>query len=360
MSDVQQLKTNINKFTTGTTIVYEKEISRKMYIVVKGKVRVYKNYMGQKVTLAVLGEGEIFGELSFIDAEPRSASVEALSDVFVAIIDGDKSLKEIETLPKWVLPVMKTVFQRFREADQRIAILENMYEFQKKNFKQDKVAQTIYNELLRFFKTLKIIYMKMAAQSATVSSVQLYKELDDILGKRVINLRIFWKSLVENNFLDASKESEKKIVELHMDQFSSFISYMEKEVNEERYLILNHSSLNILKKIIIFNQEAIKLKEDEDKRIKEGGEKDPEKEFFKECDDNFQKDQNDTEMLVIKEEGLKIQEIPFVEVGLSELAKLNIVNYQNRHYCVNMQAVLNNYVYQSFLKSFDHTIFSCK
>ena len=77
----------------GTIIVKENEVSRKMYIIRKGKARVYKTYLNHKVTIAVLGEGEIFGELSFFDAQPRCASVEALSDLNLVEIDGDKRAK---------------------------------------------------------------------------------------------------------------------------------------------------------------------------------------------------------------------------------------------------------------------------
>ena len=49
----------------GTQLIVENETSRRMFIIRKGNARVFKNYLGKKVTLAVLGEGEVFGELSF-------------------------------------------------------------------------------------------------------------------------------------------------------------------------------------------------------------------------------------------------------------------------------------------------------
>ncbi|MBF0298844.1 MAG: cyclic nucleotide-binding domain-containing protein [Oligoflexia bacterium] len=354
---LQQLKGNIVNYSHGAIIVHENELSRKMYIVVKGKVRVYKSYMGSKITLAILGVGEIFGELSFFDGVARSASVEALSDVSLAVIDGDKSVKDIEALPKWVIPVMKTVFQRFREADQKILTLENMYEFQKKNFKMDKVAQTIYNELQRFLKTTKILYSKMKAQSLTVSSVTLYKDLDDILGKRVINLRKYWKSLGEYNFFDSLKEIENKTLELHLDLLSDFILYVEKEINDERFLLLNHSSLNILKRIISYNKTIT-----DNSSLNENGEQrkkiDINKEFLQECRDSTESNQENENMIEINSDDLDLQSIPFVDLGLSELNKHKIIVFKADILIVNMDVILKNFIHQSFLKSFDHTIFS--
>jgi CRP-like cAMP-binding protein len=70
-----------------------------MFVIKKGKVRVYKDYMGKKITLAILGTGEIFGELSFFDAKPRSATVEAISPLEVFIVDGKEAKEQMSSLP---------------------------------------------------------------------------------------------------------------------------------------------------------------------------------------------------------------------------------------------------------------------
>jgi len=57
-------------FKPGTRVICENEVSRKMFIIRKGKARVYKTYLNHKITIAVLGEGEVFGELGFFDAQP--------------------------------------------------------------------------------------------------------------------------------------------------------------------------------------------------------------------------------------------------------------------------------------------------
>ena len=121
----------------GTVLVTEHEVSRKMFIIREGKARVFKNYLGQRVTLAILGAGEIFGELSFLDAEPRSASVEALTELKLSVIDGEQASAQIQSLPPWVMPIFRSVFHRFREADQKITVLQSMNEYQKKTFKND-------------------------------------------------------------------------------------------------------------------------------------------------------------------------------------------------------------------------------
>lgn len=52
-----------------------------LYIIVSGQVKVHAaTIAGSEVTLAVMGPGEYFGELSLLDDKPRSADVSALVD----------------------------------------------------------------------------------------------------------------------------------------------------------------------------------------------------------------------------------------------------------------------------------------
>ena len=53
-------------FETGELIIKEGKEERTMYILKKGRVRVFKTYLGKRLTLGVLGAGEVFGELSFL------------------------------------------------------------------------------------------------------------------------------------------------------------------------------------------------------------------------------------------------------------------------------------------------------
>ena len=161
------LQGTTEKLKVGTVIIREDEISRKMYFIREGKVRVYKRYLGQKITLAILGEGEVFGELSFFDAKPRSASIEALTDVTVLAVDGKSATAD---LPHWVMPLLRTAFHRFREADQKITVLQSINEYQKRAFKKDAVAKTIYLELFRFIKTLKLLYKRLCRRREVKAS----------------------------------------------------------------------------------------------------------------------------------------------------------------------------------------------
>lgn len=64
----------------GEIVYREGETARKLYIVAAGKVRVSKKRSGtgEEQVLTELGPGEFFGEMSFVDMQPRSATVQGL------------------------------------------------------------------------------------------------------------------------------------------------------------------------------------------------------------------------------------------------------------------------------------------
>ena len=73
----------------GRSPVSEGATSNTVYIVLKGRLQVTLfSLCGREVILGDLEEGAIFGELAAIDDEPRSASVVALSECVLAMVDA--------------------------------------------------------------------------------------------------------------------------------------------------------------------------------------------------------------------------------------------------------------------------------
>ncbi|MCP4265896.1 MAG: cyclic nucleotide-binding domain-containing protein [Candidatus Brocadiaceae bacterium] len=59
------------------------------YVLLSGKANVYKDVEGEQVLAGIVREGEIFGILSFISNNIRSATIIANGDVTVGIIMKD-------------------------------------------------------------------------------------------------------------------------------------------------------------------------------------------------------------------------------------------------------------------------------
>lgn len=107
-------------YKDGETIVEEGMQSRTMYVIQCGKVKVVKNDKGSETVLALLGEGDIFGEMSLFDASPRSATIKAVGEARVLAIEYEGLLKRIKVDPTLALRMIKQMSQRIRDLNVRL------------------------------------------------------------------------------------------------------------------------------------------------------------------------------------------------------------------------------------------------
>ena len=112
------------EFEEGTIIFREGDLGDSMYIIYQGEVSIYKG----STTLAVLKEKDVFGELSLIDAETRSASAKAVTDCFLFKIDQEPFFELIDSRPEIAKGFMKMLCRRLRVLNERFdaeKILDN-------------------------------------------------------------------------------------------------------------------------------------------------------------------------------------------------------------------------------------------
>ena len=69
-------------------LVFDQDVSlRAIFLIDDGSVRVEREDRGAMIPLAVLGAGEFFGEMSFVDGTPTSARVVADEPTRLRVID---------------------------------------------------------------------------------------------------------------------------------------------------------------------------------------------------------------------------------------------------------------------------------
>jgi CRP-like cAMP-binding protein len=102
-----------NYFDKGVNIFKKGDEGNCMYFIHSGQVSIHD---GQH-QLAVLSENEIFGELSLLDAESRSASATALSDCILLKIEQDLFYDVVATNSDILKGIMRTLCKRLREQD---------------------------------------------------------------------------------------------------------------------------------------------------------------------------------------------------------------------------------------------------
>jgi CRP/FNR family transcriptional regulator, cyclic AMP receptor protein len=107
-------------FQSGFVFFYENDRSREMYIIVRGKVRVYRTEKGQKVEISELGKGGIVGEMSLLDGRARSATVEAMEETEVSVITPEEFERKSHLIPEWFLSIIRILCARLREVDRKL------------------------------------------------------------------------------------------------------------------------------------------------------------------------------------------------------------------------------------------------
>lgn len=63
------------KYEADVNVVNEGDHSDELFVIFKGQVSIdFQSYSGQKVNICRIGEQQLFGELAYLDNQPRSAS----------------------------------------------------------------------------------------------------------------------------------------------------------------------------------------------------------------------------------------------------------------------------------------------
>ena len=106
-------------FQDGQIIFEEGSNGDWIYVVEDGAVEISKKVGGQKIVVETLKESDVFGEMAYIDKEPRSATATAKGTTVVGIIDRDSFDTEFNKIAADFQKILKTVAFRLRKATQR-------------------------------------------------------------------------------------------------------------------------------------------------------------------------------------------------------------------------------------------------
>jgi len=114
------------KYNIDETIFYAGDSGHEMFIILKGKVGVLINSIdGFPIKVAELGPGDFFGEMSLLEGMPRSATVEALEDCIVMVINENNFEKIIAQQPNLAYRIMKGMSGRLRKQNEEISQLKH-------------------------------------------------------------------------------------------------------------------------------------------------------------------------------------------------------------------------------------------
>ncbi|WP_290730305.1 cyclic nucleotide-binding domain-containing protein [Halobacteriovorax sp. JY17] len=116
------MSADIIELQAGEYLIREGEESAQMYYLQSGSMAVYKVKGGAEHQIGTIYSGELVGEMSFLDKEPRSASVKAISEAKLLVIPVEKFEKYFNDQPSWYRALIHTLLERLRKANTRIRV----------------------------------------------------------------------------------------------------------------------------------------------------------------------------------------------------------------------------------------------
>lgn len=108
-------------FKAGEMVIEEGDEGSWAYVILSGKVKIYKNTGLGEITLAYMDNGQVFGEMALIEDRPRSASVKAETSLKLRVINREQFNELLIENPSRLIPIMKSLFERLRQCSDMLA-----------------------------------------------------------------------------------------------------------------------------------------------------------------------------------------------------------------------------------------------
>ena len=111
---------------SNQVILLENDWGGSVYFIVEGwvKIRTY-NLDGKEVTLNIIGQGELFGEMAALDEVPRSTDVITLTPTTIASIPAQDFVTLLQTEPLAGLRLAQLMARRLRQVNRRLRLRES-------------------------------------------------------------------------------------------------------------------------------------------------------------------------------------------------------------------------------------------
>jgi CRP-like cAMP-binding protein len=104
-------KLSYHRHVPGQLIIREGDPGRSFFVIVEGKVRIYKQAGDKELTLAHLGEGAFFGEMALLSGAPRTANVVAQEETELLEVT-DLVLRDLAAKHPQVIQSLKNFYRQ--------------------------------------------------------------------------------------------------------------------------------------------------------------------------------------------------------------------------------------------------------
>ncbi len=109
------------RFRSGTAIFHADDVGSMMYIIISGAVKIFiPSTDGREVVLAIHRTGDLFGEMSLLDNERRSASASTLDDTEMVSLSREDFQDVLARHPDASRAILDVLVKRLRQTNQSI------------------------------------------------------------------------------------------------------------------------------------------------------------------------------------------------------------------------------------------------
>ncbi|MBI1878214.1 MAG: Crp/Fnr family transcriptional regulator [Chloroflexi bacterium] len=103
------------EFAKDEIIFRQGDTSRELYIVMRGKIRIFRvSPSGAETTIDIFSIGSVMGEFAVVDSEPRSATAKTIEAADLLVMTHDKFLRHMRQMPDLALGMTKLLAGRVR------------------------------------------------------------------------------------------------------------------------------------------------------------------------------------------------------------------------------------------------------
>ncbi len=114
-------------FPAGTSIITAEQPGEVVYVILRGAVKITSDQAdGTRVILAILGPGDIVGEMSLIDSAGRSANVITIEESHLLWMERRAFQHCLETIPQMNANLVRILSRRVRLANEQIQALASL------------------------------------------------------------------------------------------------------------------------------------------------------------------------------------------------------------------------------------------
>ncbi|HST72208.1 MAG TPA: Crp/Fnr family transcriptional regulator [Kocuria rosea] len=112
------------ELSRGSTLFHEGDPGDQLYFIISGKIKLGRTAPdGRESLVAIMGPGELFGEMALFDPSPRSTSATAVSETRLAGLKHENLKKVIERSPDVSAQLLQALARRLRRTNESLADL---------------------------------------------------------------------------------------------------------------------------------------------------------------------------------------------------------------------------------------------